>query len=130
MIRLTAAIAALALALAASPAGAQGTTGSISGRITDQQGAVVPGVTVEARHRESGFTRTGISDEAGTYHLGALPVGAYHLTADLAGFRRFESPAVEVVVARRSVVDPVMEIGAITDAVTVTLPALPLAVRS
>ena len=130
MIRLTAAIAALALALAASPAGAQGTTGSISGRITDQQGAVVPGVTVEARHRESGFTRTGISDEAGSYHLGALPVGAYLLTADLAGFRRFESPAVEVLVARTSVVNPVMEIGAITDAVTVTLPSLPLAVRS
>jgi hypothetical protein len=55
-------IAACALVLASSPASAQQTTGSISGRITDAQKAAVPGVTVTAKSKTTGFTRSEVSD--------------------------------------------------------------------
>ena len=82
-------VVALALSLSAWPAHAQMTTGSISGRITDAQGAAVPGVTIEARNADTGLVRVAVSNDAGTYRLSALPVGTYAVTAQLSGFRRF-----------------------------------------
>jgi outer membrane receptor protein involved in Fe transport len=130
MALLTRALAALVFTVAALPASAQMTTGSISGRITDSQGGAIPGVFIEARNRDTGFTREGVSDEAGTYHLSALPVGAYDLSADLSGFRRFEAPAVTVNIGRDVEFDFVMQVGALTETVTVSAPAVPTSVRS
>jgi hypothetical protein len=48
--------------LAATPAVAQQTTGTITGRIVDAQGAAVPGVTVSGRNPDIGFVRTDVSD--------------------------------------------------------------------
>ena len=73
------------------PAAAQQTTGTIAGRIVDDQGAAVPGVTVTGRNTETGFTRTDVSDAEGSYRLTALPVGTYHITAELQGFSRLEN---------------------------------------
>ncbi len=58
-----------ALAAAAAPAWAQQTTGTITGRIVDAQGAVVPGVTVTGKNVATGFTRSEVSDGAGVYRL-------------------------------------------------------------
>ena len=69
----TAACAVLALALAAPAARAQQTTGNITGRILDDQGAAVPGVTVNGKNTETGFTRSAVSDAEGRAlltHLG------------------------------------------------------------
>ena len=87
----TAACAVLALALAAPAAEAQQTTGTITGRILDDQGAAVPGVTVNGKNTETGFTRSDVSDAEGIYRLTALPVGTYDITAELQGFSRFEA---------------------------------------
>ena len=81
-----AACIALAIALAAPAAMAQQTTGNISGRIVDDQGAAVPGVTVTGKNVQTGFTRTDVSDGEGIYRLTALPVGTYDITAELQGF--------------------------------------------
>src|SRR5260221_600280 len=62
---------------------AQQTTGSITGRVLDQQSAAVPGATVTAKSASTGFTRTEVSDAEGIYRLGALPVGNYDVTAEL-----------------------------------------------
>ena len=69
----------LLMLVAARAASAQITTGTITGRITDEQGAAVPGVTVQATNTETGFVRTALSDEVGTYRLAALPVGSYEM---------------------------------------------------
>ena len=54
--------AACLLLLASATAFAQQTTGNIAGRVLDQQGAAVPGVTVTAKSPSTGFTRTDVSD--------------------------------------------------------------------
>jgi hypothetical protein len=65
---------------------AQQTTGAISGRVLDSQGAAMPGVTVTARNEATGFTRTEASNSDGVYRLAALPVGIYEVKAELPGF--------------------------------------------
>ena len=69
--------ALLALALVATPALAQQTTGNITGQIVDGQGAAVPGVTVTGKNAATGFTRSDVSDVQGIYRLTALPIGTY-----------------------------------------------------
>src|ERR1700675_3121960 len=62
---------------------AQQTTGTVTGRVLDEQAAAVPGATVTARSASTGFTRTETSDSEGIYRLSALPVGNYDVTAEL-----------------------------------------------
>src|SRR5260370_1094536 len=82
--------------LACASAFAQQTTGNITGRITDQQGAAIPGATVTAKNPATGFIRSEASDSAGLYRLSALPVGIYEVTAELAGFKTVAKKDVEV----------------------------------
>ena len=67
--------AALFLLLARVPALAQQTTGTISGRVLDEQGNAIPGVSISARNEATGFTRTESTNAEGIYRLAALPVG-------------------------------------------------------
>ena len=75
--------AAVILLLTCASAFAQQTTGNITGRVVDEQGAAVPGATVTAKSASTGFTRTEVSDAEGIYRLSALPVGIYDVTAEL-----------------------------------------------
>src|SRR5215813_31290 len=68
------------------------------GVVHDANGGVVPGVTVTAKHTESGLTRSVITNETGNYRIPALPVGAYEVTAELAGFRQDVRRGVNLVV--------------------------------
>jgi hypothetical protein len=95
------------------------TTGSISGRITDAQGAAVPGVTIEARNADTGLVRVAVSNDAGTYRLSALPVGTYAVTAQLSGFRRFEATDVAVNIGRDALLNPTLQVE-LTQSITVT----------
>ena len=83
------ALAAAAL-LAAPSAFAQGggasSTGSISGEVKDEQGGVLPGVTVTATSPAAPGALTAVTNEAGIYRFPAVPPGAYALTYELAGF--------------------------------------------
>jgi hypothetical protein len=75
--------------LSASFALAQ-TTGDIIGRVTDEQGGALPGVTVEARSPAFQGVRTAISDATGGFRLVLLPPGLYKVTANLQGFAKAE----------------------------------------
>ena len=72
------------------PALAQQTTGNITGRIVDEQGAAVPGVTVTAKNPQPALLEPNVSDAEGVYRLSALPVGIYDVTAELQGFATVE----------------------------------------
>jgi hypothetical protein len=109
---------ALCLTLAPLPVQAQVTTGTVTGQITDPQGAAVPGVTVEATNPETGFVRTATTDGGGSYRLAALPVGGYKLTAQLDGFRSF-SETVAVNIARTATVDIRLTLSSVTETITV-----------
>ena len=49
-------------------------TATILGAVKDSTGAVIPGASITAKNTETGFTRTGVSAEDGSYRLSALPV--------------------------------------------------------
>src|ERR1043166_7305395 len=97
--------AALACLLGSVPAFAQQTTGSITGRVTDQQRAAVPGATVTAKSGTTGFVRTETSDAEGIYRLNALPVGRYDVTAELSGFTTVAKKDVDVFIGQTQTVD-------------------------
>ena len=78
------AIAALAMVWLSVPVSAQQTTGTVLGKVSDEQGAVIPGATVSASNPSTGFNRTAVSDAEGVYRLNALPVGQYDLAVELA----------------------------------------------
>jgi hypothetical protein len=81
-------ICAFVLLLTSAPAWAQATA-ELAGRVTDASGAVLPGVTVTATQTDTGFTRTVVTEAAGTYVMPNLPTGPYRLEASLQGFRTF-----------------------------------------
>ena len=62
-------------------------TGSLSGKITDWTGAVIPGVTVRALDAATGLVLTTITNETGVYGFPALKAGAYRVSAELPGFQ-------------------------------------------
>jgi hypothetical protein len=113
-------IAIVATLAAAVPAAAQQTTGTIAGRVMDEQGAAIPGATVTARSAQTGFVRTEVSDAEGLYRLNALPVGSYDVVAELPGFTRMEQKGVVVNVAQTVSVDIQLRVATLQETVTVT----------
>src|SRR5690349_6763170 len=99
---------------------AQQTSGNITGRIVDGQGAAVPGVTVTARSAQTGFVRTDVSDGEGIYRLTALPVGTYDVTAELSGFSSFNRKEVTVNVAQTTDLNVELKLAGVTESVNVT----------
>ncbi len=84
---------------------AQGTTGSISGTVTDPQKAVVPGVTILVQQVETGAERTLVSDEHGRYTVLNLSPGPYRISATLAGFRSVVRDQLTVTIGKDLLVD-------------------------
>jgi outer membrane receptor protein involved in Fe transport len=99
---------------------AQQTTGTVTGRVIDQQGSAVPGATVTAKSATTGFTRSEVSDSEGVYRLSALPVGIYDVTAELQGFTTVSKKAVEVNIAQTQAVDFALKVAALAETVNVT----------
>jgi outer membrane receptor for ferrienterochelin and colicin len=81
--------AVMALAwVSAAPATAQSqaTTAAVSGRVTDAQGAVLPGTTVTVNNTATGYTRSVVTNDEGLYSIPLLPPGEYVVTTELSGF--------------------------------------------
>jgi len=76
----------LLIVAAAGPALAQRTTGTIVGTVTDESGAILPGVTVTLRGPTVVGAQTSTTNEAGLYRFPALPPGTYDLTFTMPGF--------------------------------------------
>src|SRR5258708_5455759 len=62
------------------------TTGSVSGRVTGENGDALPGVTLEATSPALQGTQTAVTDSRGAYRLPVLPPGRYQISAGLSGF--------------------------------------------
>src|SRR3954470_20445898 len=115
-------LAALCLLVMVTSAGAQQTTGTIAGRVLDEQKAAVPGATVTAKNSSTGFTRTDVSDSEGVYRITGLPVGAYALTIAISGFQP-QSRTVQVTVSETLTADFDIAIAKVAENVTVTAEA-------
>src|SRR2546427_6427502 len=108
------------IALAGGLVFGQNFSAAISGVVRDATGAVLPGVSVTAKHTETGLTRTVITNETGDYRMPALPVGAYEVTAELSGFKQQVRRGITLVVAQEAVVNLTLDVGDIKDQITVT----------
>ncbi|HWT45591.1 MAG TPA: TonB-dependent receptor, partial [Vicinamibacterales bacterium] len=117
---LRAALAALAV-VALLPAAARAqAVGAVTGVVTDDSGAVVPGVSVEATNAGTGLVRTAVTDADGRFDLPQLQPGRYNVKASLSGFRTVERQAVQVSVDDTTRVDFKMTVGGIEENVTVS----------
>ena len=119
MTRLFRTVAALLLAAGlATPALAQTLTGSITGTVKDEQGAILPGVTVTLTGKQG--TKTETTDASGVYRFPALEVGTYAVSADLSGFQKAGFDNIAISAGRELAIDLVMKIGGLTESVTVS----------
>jgi hypothetical protein len=98
---------------------AQTDRGTITGTVSDASGAVVPGVTVEAKNVSTGAVYQAGSSETGNFTLPQLPVGNYELSATLPGFKKFVRTNLTVQIAQTVRIDVMLEVGAAGEQVTV-----------
>src|ERR1051325_621331 len=105
----------------AGAAHAQVQTGSIAGVVTDASGAGLPGVTVTLSGENlSGAPKTQAPDVAGAYRFDRLPPGTYTVRFELQGFRSVAREGIVVNAAFVANVSPKLEVGSVSETVTVT----------
>lgn len=104
----------------AAVAVAQDIRGRIGGKVLDPSGAAMPGVEVTVTNNQTGVKLSATTNEAGNYEVPYLPPGRYTLHASISGFRSYERSDLEVRVGDRLTIDITLEVGQVTDSVTVT----------
>jgi hypothetical protein len=112
-------LAALSVLVTVTAAAAQQTTGTIAGRVLDEQKAAVPGATVTAKNESTGFTRSEVSDAEGVYRITGLPVGSYALSMEMSGFQP-QRRTIQVSVSETVTADFDLRIAQMSESVTVT----------
>ena len=118
----TVSLALLALCVAA-PVFAQSDTATVVGTVVDDQGGVLPGVTVSARNEATGLSRDSVTDTGGRFRIAALPPGAYEFTAQLAGFSTGLRRGVTLTLGSEVVINFALKVGGIAEELTVTAEA-------
>ena len=106
--------------LGASMVFAQATRSSLSGAISDQNGAVVSSAKVTAKQTTTGETFSTIADEQGVFTFASLPIGPYNVTVEANGFKRVEVQNVVLEIGTPAKLNVALEIGQVSEAVVVT----------
>jgi len=109
----------LAVALTTAPANAQTETGRVSGTVTDTQGGVLPGATVNLKNVGTGTVRSTVADSNGGYLFANVPPATYDVVVELQGFKGWSARAVVSVGASVSV-NARLDVGGLQETVTVT----------
>ena len=108
-----------AILLLCMPAFSQGSFGRILGTVTDQSGGVVVGATVTVIDTERGISRTLTTDDAGAYNAPNLTAGNYTVRAEAKGFKTFIQKGLQLRISDRVELAIKMEIGQVTETITV-----------
>ncbi len=111
-------VPALILACA-TPIAGQEFRGSITGRLTDPTGAVLPGVTVTASNLDTNGKTTAVTNNEGVYLIPFLMPGPYTVSAELMGFKRVERAGLEVRIGDRLTLDLSLQVGQMAEVVSV-----------
>jgi hypothetical protein len=102
-------------------ASGQGTAASIIGQITDQSGAVLPGVTVTATSPALQVPQvTAVTNEQGEYRLAPLPIGTFEVSFDLPGFSAIRRQDIRLTVGFTARLDVVLGVAGVGETVTVS----------
>ncbi len=102
---------------------AQLPTGTILGVVKDASGAAVPGATMTAINADTNATRTGTTEEDGSYRFDGLPVGNYQVKAEKTGFGTVEN-TLTLTVAQQATVNFSLAVGAVSQTITATTEAI------
>ncbi len=119
-----------ALLLVTAVAYGQSTTGEIAGTVTDPTGAAVPGVEITFINENTGESKSVESGATGDYLATQLQVGTYMATVQAEGFRTVERPGIGLSALQSLRVDFVLELGQVTETVTITSQAPQVDTRS
>src|SRR5256886_13689736 len=112
-------------------ANAQTTTvGSISGTVRYEKGAVVPRAEISIQSEGTGISRTVNSDDNGFYLAPSLPAGRYTITTSPSGFKKTVAAGVDLHVSENRVVNLDLQVGQVSETVTVSSDAAPVETRS
>ena len=99
---------------------AQTSTSSVNGTVTDPQGNVVAGATVTLTNVQKNFTRTQTTTDSGTFAFSLIPPGQYQIEAEAKGFKKAVLTDVGAQVAKPTTVTIQLEIGSVSEVVTVS----------
>lgn len=105
--------------LAYEPVSAQILYGGLVGNVTDTSDAAVPGAHVSIQHADTGTTREATTNESGTYRFATIPPGAYTVTVKAPGFKGLSRSGVEVTVNNVSRTDLQLQVGEVSEQITV-----------
>lgn len=109
----------LAASLCCSLAFAQEETAALNGQITDHDGLLVAGVKVQALNAGTNVSYLADTNETGLYNFPALPAGTYNVTATKDGFKQALRPSVELHVSEVVSLNFSLQVGSVTQSVTV-----------
>ncbi|MGE3343664.1 MAG: carboxypeptidase regulatory-like domain-containing protein [Vicinamibacterales bacterium] len=115
-------LVAAMIGMTAGSANAQA-IGSIFGKATDSSGGVLPGVTVTVSGGALQQPLTQVTTESGAYQFPVVPIGNYTVTFELTGFKRVSRQNVPVTSGFNAEINATMEVGAMTEEVTVSAAA-------
>src|ERR1041384_2548048 len=109
--------------LPAAPMAAQSVQATLMGRVLDPSGAGVPNVGVQVRNVETNQVTSTVTNSAGQYTAPYLQPGQYSVTVEAPGFKKLVRDKLALNIAQTATVDLTLEVGGVTDQVTVTAEA-------
>jgi hypothetical protein len=101
-------------------------SGSIVGTVADASGGTIPGVKVTATNEETNLTRETLTNDSGYFAIPSLPPGRYRVAASQPGFKSAQVSGIELLIDQTVRVDLKLEVGNITDQITISADAVQL----
>src|SRR5262249_18459038 len=121
--RRTAGFLWVSLLLLTSIAHAQEDRGTILGRITDPTGAALVGAAISVENVETGVKSASTTNDQGSYLIPYLPAGRYRVTVESPGFKRAENPEITLRIQQVARLDFRLELGNVSEQLTVNASA-------
>ena len=107
-----------------------GTSGQITGSVTDPNGSVIPGATITVIQLETGAKRTVSTNADGNYSIANLAIGIYRLTISKTGFKETSVSNVVINISNTTRQDVTLEAGAVSEVVNITADAIQIETQS
>ncbi len=117
------AVGLVVLCLSGTTSRAQPTTGSIFGQVIDPSALPAPRAAVTVTNELTGIERCIVTDASGNYAAANLPPATYSIAVEAPGFRKLDRGPISLVVDQKLRLDLRLEVGDITDVVTISAPA-------
>jgi hypothetical protein len=96
-----------------------GVDGTILGVVTDTNGGLISGAAVTVANLGTGISKTETSRSDGSFEITAIPAGRYSISVKFAGFKTWAIDSVDLTIAERKRLSPVLDVGQVNEKVTV-----------